>query len=149
MTWTKLSDDFGDQCAELTDAAFRTHVEGLLWTMRRETGGRLAERDLRRFAECADPQAAAAELVHRGWWKPAADGGWLIVHHLEHQPEPDVIAARRAMAAERQRRKRRKAAQIDKEPSRRDDSRDDPRDPGRDGTGRDGTGKAASESDEP
>ena len=34
MTWTKLSDDFGDDCWELSDAAYRLHVEGLLWSNR-------------------------------------------------------------------------------------------------------------------
>ncbi len=62
MTWAKLSDSFGDEVAGLSDAAFRTHVEALLWTMRRETDGHLAERDVRRFAETADPAAAVQEL---------------------------------------------------------------------------------------
>lgn len=137
MTWTKLSDDFSDQCRDLTDAAFRTHVEGLLWTMRRETGGQISHRDLLRFAECADPETAVAELVAVGWWS-TTPGGWQIQHHMEHQPEPDVIDARRRLAAERQRRKRRRYAKVDRQPSSRDDPRDDPRDPGRVGTGRDG-----------
>jgi hypothetical protein len=31
MTWTKLSDDFSDDCWELSDAAVRLHMEGLVW----------------------------------------------------------------------------------------------------------------------
>lgn len=146
MTWTKLSDDFADQCADLTDAAFRTHVEGLAWTMRRETGGRITERDLRRFAECDNPETAAAELVRGGYWMPDPSG-WRIVHHMEYQPEPDVIARRRAMDAARQRRKRRKAAGLDTDTSRRDDQRDDPRDPGRDGAGRGGSNYSSNRDD--
>ncbi len=29
MTWTKLSDDFSDDCWTLSDQAFRLHTEGL------------------------------------------------------------------------------------------------------------------------
>lgn len=107
MTWLKLSDDFGDDCARarLTDGAFRTHVEGLLWAMRRENGGVVDDVALRRFAETADPNAAVRELLEVGFWE--TDGPALqIVHQMEHQPEPEVIAHRRKRDAERQRRKR-------------------------------------------
>lgn len=143
MTWLKLSDDFGDQCADLSDTAFRTHVEALLWTMRRETAGVVTTRDVSRFAESADGRDAVTELVARGFWDEY-DNGYLIRHHMEHQPEPEVLTARRRNDAERQRRKRRKAAGLENEqaPSRRDsprdDTRDHPRDPGRVGSG---TGK--------
>lgn len=117
MTWLKLSDDFADECArfELSDAAFRTHVEGLQWAMRRETGGRLTERDVRRFAEVDDPHGAVEELVAAGFWEPFA-GGYRVVHHMEHQPEPDLIDRRRKLAAERVRRHRRKKAGLDQQP---------------------------------
>lgn len=142
MTWTKLSDDFAEECADLSDAAFRTHIEGLLWTMRRETDGALRTRDVPRLAESPDWQAAVEELVRGGYWE-AVDNGYLIVHHMEHQPESDVISARRHNDAERQRRKRRKAAGLDvsQQESRRDTPRDDPRDPGRVGTVREPTSK--------
>jgi hypothetical protein len=59
---------------------------------------------------------------------------------MEHQPDPETLAARRANDAARQARRRRKAAGLDtpesQRESRRDTPRDDPRDPGRDGTGR-------------
>ena len=141
MTWTKLSDSFGDELAGLSDAAFRTHVEGLLWTMRRETDGHLGEREVRRFAETAEPGAAVQELLDHGLWahKP---GGYVVLHHLEHQPEREVMAARRATAADRQARKRRKDAGLGVEVSPRESRRDDTRDPGRDGSGRAGTGQA-------
>ena len=146
MTWLKTSDDFGDQCAGLSDAAFRTHVEGLLWVMRRETGGQLDRRDVRRFAETANPDKAVQELVDHGFWT-ATGSGYQIQHHMEHQPDPETLAARRANDAERQARRRRKAAGLDTTSQResrrdtpRDVTRDDPRDPGRDGSGLDGTG---------
>lgn len=135
MTWLKLSDDFGDQCADLSSDAFRTHVEGLLWTMRRETGGRLSVRDVSRFSEVDDPDAAVRELLAAGFWREAA-GGYEVVHHIEHQPEPDVIARRRQATAERVRRHRRKRAGLDAEPV----GNGVTERVTRDGTGRDGTG---------
>lgn len=42
MTWTKLGDEFADECWTLTDAAFRLHTEGLLWSNRMLTDGQLA-----------------------------------------------------------------------------------------------------------
>lgn len=145
MTWTKLSDDFADDCARvgLSDAAFRVHVEGLLWCMRRETGGTFDALAVRRGLEVADPDTAIAELLAVGFWQ-RVEGGYLVVHGMEHQPEPEVLEKRRDNDAERQRRKRRKDAGLlpEKDVSRRDDTRDNPRDPGRDGTGLVGTGKA-------
>lgn len=118
MTWLKLSDDFGDECAraDLSDAAMRTHVEGLLWCMRRETGGALTKRDVRRFAETADPDAAVTELVNSGFWIREGDG-YRVVQHMEHQPEPDVIDRRRSLTADRVRKHRRKRAGLEAEAS--------------------------------
>jgi len=150
VTWTKLSEDFPEDCARvgLSDAAVRTHLEGLVWAMRRENDGRLYTRDLGRLADTSDPMAAAAELVAVGFWTQLPDG-WQIEHQMEHQPESDVIAARRELSAERQRRKRRKAAGLpDPDPdgdsllprdNTRDDQRDDTRDPERSGTERNGS----------
>ena len=148
MTWLKLSDDFGDECARagLSDEAFRLHVEGLGWAMRRENGGRIDRRDLRRFAETADPEFAAAELVAVDFWSATSDGGWQIDHHMEYQPDPQVISARRAKDATRQTRRRRKLVGLDtpddtsQRESRRDSRVDYTRDPGRVGSGRDGSG---------
>lgn len=145
MTWTKLSDDFGDQCARLSDAAFRTHVEALVWAMRRETGGYIDSRDVRRFGESPHAEMAVAELVAIGWWSIEGQG-YRIHHHMEHQPEPEVIAKRRALEAERQRRHRLKRAGLTEDDlSRRDTTRETTRDPGRVGSGRDGRTTAGKE----
>lgn len=137
MTWLKLSDDFADDLARigLSDAAFRAHVEGLLWSMRRETGGELDRIAVRRCIEVADPDAAIQELVDAGLWARLPGGGFQVVHGMDVQVEPDVMAKRREANAERQRRKRRKAVGIpdpDEPLSRRDDLRDDQRDNTRD-----------------
>ncbi len=147
--WTKVSDDYGDQCARLglSDAAFRTHLEALLWTMRRESGGNIEERDVRRFAESPLVDAAVQELVDLGCWTKTQEGFRLNLH-MEHQIEPEVIARRRESAAIRQRRKRRKDAGLQDQghashrDERGDPPGDNPRDSGRDWTGLDGAGRA-------
>ena len=133
MTWTKLSDDYSDECRDLSDAAFRTHTEALIWTMRRETGGYIEARDVRRFAESPHAEIAVDELIAVGWWTVERQG-YQIRHHMEHQPEPDLIAKRRADTAERVKKHRRKKAGLSEEsspveasfPSRPDPSRPDP-----------------------
>ncbi len=152
-TWpcgARSSEDFPEDCARfsLSDNAVRTHLEALVWAMRRENDGRLFARDLSRLADSSDPVAAADELVAVGFWTQLPDG-WQIEHQMEHQPESDVIAARRSLNAERQRKKRRTAAGLtppdpDKgtpypRDDHRDDQRDDTRDPERNGTERNGT----------
>jgi hypothetical protein len=116
MTWTKLSDDFADDCARagLSDAAFRTHVEGLTWSMRRETGGYLDRVDVRKALETKNVAAAIAELLAVGFWQQT-EHGYVVRHHMEHQPEPEIIAKRRELAAERNRKLRRKKAGLDDE----------------------------------
>jgi hypothetical protein len=144
VTWTKLGDDFPERCARagLSDSAVRTHVDGLCWTMRRETGGLLDELDLRRALESRSAPAAIRELVAVGWWEDRAEGAIQIIADMDDQPEPDVIQARRKLAAERQRKKRRKDAKLEDEEStetktsRSSSRRDNTRDPGRVGTGR-------------
>lgn len=146
MTWTKIAENFPEDCARvhLSDAAVRTHLEGLVWAMRRENDGRLLSRDLARLADTPDPTAAADELVAVGFWTQLPDG-WQIEHQMEHQPESDVIAARRELNAERQRKHRRKGVGLlDPDPdgkplSRRDEMRDETRDPERSGAERNGS----------
>lgn len=106
MTWTKLSDDFPVECRDLSDAAFRTHVEALIWTMLREGNDVVSARDIRRFAESPDSAEAVNELVRGGFWEQL-DDGFRVMHHREHQPTPEEIAARRAKDAKRQERRRR------------------------------------------
>lgn len=81
MTWTKLSDDFPDDCWSLSDAAFRLHVSGLCWSNRKLLDCRIPEDDLLRLAKSPE---AVAELLERGWWKQE-DGAFLIQHHRGYQ----------------------------------------------------------------
>jgi hypothetical protein len=89
MTWTKLSDDFSDDCWELADAAYRLHVDGLVWAMRKLTGGILAKDEMHRWAKHPD---AAPELVTRGYWRDEGDR-YIIRHHMGYQREPEKVLA--------------------------------------------------------
>jgi hypothetical protein len=89
VTWTKLSDDFSDDCWELSDAAVRLHVEGLNWTMRKLTGGALIKDEMLRWAK---RPGAAEELTDRGYWRDEGDY-YYIVHHMGYQREPDKVLA--------------------------------------------------------
>jgi hypothetical protein len=89
MTWTKLSDDFSDDCWELSDAAVRLHVEGLNWTMRKLTGGALFKDEMLRWAK---RPGAAEELTDRGYWRDEGDC-YYIVHHMGYQRGPDKVLA--------------------------------------------------------
>lgn len=145
MTWTKLSDDFSDECRHLSDAAFRTHAEGLLWAMRRETGGYLTSRDIARFAESPHAEMAVTELVACGWWSVEGQG-YRINHHMEHQPEPDVLAKRRELTADRVRKHRRKKAGLSAEsPGPLDAPRPDPSRPDPGNASRSAPGNAVTE----
>jgi hypothetical protein len=140
--WLKLSDDFAKDLGPigLSDAAFRTHVEGLLWAMDRLTDGVVRARDLVRLAETADPLAAVAELVAHGLWREVPGDGWQIVHGMADQIDPDTVRRKRENNAERQRRFRQQAAERAQKRSAvtRYVARDETRDPGRDGSGPDG-----------
>lgn len=88
MTWTKLGDEFADECWTLTDRAFRLHVEGLVWSNRKLTDGQLAKDDMARWAH--DPDAAE-ELVSIGWWEDHGEH-CQIIHHLGYQRTREQVA---------------------------------------------------------
>lgn len=87
MSWSKLSDDFSDDCWTLSDQAFRTHVEGLVWSNRKLLDCRIPKADVRRFAKHPE---AVAELVDVGWWSDEGDH-YLIRHHARYQREKEQV----------------------------------------------------------
>jgi hypothetical protein len=105
MTWVKLGDEFFDECADagLTDAAVRTHIEGVgfLYRLERENL-EVQRRLLRRFAGSADAETAMHELVAVGFWRENRNG-WVLVHHAE--------VVRQSLAAQQAKRDRDKKAQ--------------------------------------
>lgn len=90
MTWTKLSDDFGDETWTLSDAGHRLLVDMLLWSNRKLLDLRIPKDDLRRFAKRPE---AIDELVTGGWVKDETDH-YLIVFHGCHQPTREQVIAR-------------------------------------------------------
>jgi hypothetical protein len=88
MTWTKLGDEFADECWTLTDAAFRLHTEALIWSNRKATDGQLAKPDMVRWARHPE---AADELVAVGWWKDCGSH-YKIVHHIGYQRTAKQVA---------------------------------------------------------
>jgi hypothetical protein len=120
MVWVKLSDDFPIKPAELkvSDASFRTHVEGLCWVMKQENAGLVSESALKRLAETENPQQAVQELVDKGLWK-RIEGGYQILHHMELQIEPEVLAIRREKDNAKHRAQRMRGANGPARPSKR------------------------------
>src|SRR5271166_4065258 len=90
MTWTKLSDDFSDDCWRLSDAAWRLHVEGLLWSNRKLLDLRLDKDEMRLWAKHPE---AAPELLACGWWRDDGDA-YVIIHHACYQRPSEAVLAR-------------------------------------------------------
>lgn len=113
MTWLKVGDEFTDETEALSGDAFRVHVQTLSLVMKLECGPVLPKSRVHRWVTVDKPAAVIAELVAHGFWRDLGDEDcYEVVHHMQHQPEPDVLAARRKSAAERQRRARYRAAGL-------------------------------------
>jgi hypothetical protein len=89
MTWTKLSDDFSDDCWTLSDKAVRLHLEGLVWSNRKLLDLVIPKEDIRRFAKRPE---ALEELFSSGWWKDNGDDVE-ILHHGTYQRLRDKVIA--------------------------------------------------------
>ena len=87
MSWAKLSDDYGDDCWTLSDAAFRLHTEALVWNGRKLLDCRIPKDDVRRFAKHPD---AVAELLAVGWWTDD-DDAYVLRHHAAYQRTRDAV----------------------------------------------------------
>lgn len=106
MSWTKLGDEFSDAARDLSDPAWRTHIEALLWSNRRALDLTITKNDVRRFAETDNPDAAIAELVETGWWQDLGDGWWIGCRFEEWQLERAVVEHRKRLNRERVQRAR-------------------------------------------
>jgi hypothetical protein len=85
MTWTKLSDDFSDDCDELSSDAFRLHVEGLIRSNRKLLDLRLDKSKIARWVWNYEAALTAVqELLEIGWWTDEEDH-YLIRHHGVYQ----------------------------------------------------------------
>jgi hypothetical protein len=106
MTWTKLGEEFSDAARELSDAAFRTHIEALCWSNRRGLDLQVPKRDLKRFAETDDPDTAVKNLIAAGWWQDCGDTWFIGMQFADWQLESTVVNKRREDTALRVRRHR-------------------------------------------
>lgn len=95
MTWSKFSDDYSDDCWTLSDAAFRLHTEGIVWSNRKLLDCRIPKDDLRRFAKRPE---AVNELLAVGWWSDDVDA-YYIRHHAAYQRTREQVLARQATNA--------------------------------------------------
>ncbi len=99
MTWTKLEEEWPDAAREMTDAAFRTHVEALCWSNRRGLDLHIPKRDLKRFAETDDPETAVKNLIAAGWWQDCGDKWFIGVQFADWQLPATVVEHRRKQSA--------------------------------------------------
>jgi hypothetical protein len=81
MTWSKLGDEYSDETWTLSDAAYRLHTDGLVWSNRKLLDGKLPKDDL---ARCSRRPEAVGELVSVGFWEDQGDH-YRIVHHIGYQ----------------------------------------------------------------
>ena len=74
MTWTRISDDFTDQpqVIALSDAAFRLHVEALVYSNRVNSDGLLTVAALSRLTR-HDVSTLVSEMLGSGLWEAAGD----------------------------------------------------------------------------
>jgi hypothetical protein len=96
MTWTKLSDDYSEECWTLSDAAFRLHVEMLNYSNRRLLDCAIPKDEMRLFAKHPE---AIDELVSTGY---CTDEGavWRIQFQSLYQRTRAEVIKDRAVRAE-------------------------------------------------
>jgi hypothetical protein len=100
VTWAKFGSEFPDCLAGagLSDAAFRTHTEAIMWVYHVEAWDlRIPKHMLRRIAASAESESAVKELAAAGYWADDGDA-WQIRHHGNV-----VLASLSAQAAKRER----------------------------------------------
>lgn len=104
MTRTRLGEEFGEAARDLTDVGFRTHVDALCWSNWRGLDLLIPKRDLRRFGESPDAEAAAAGLVAKGWWADRDECWYVGLRFPEWQLERAVVEQQKEASALRARR---------------------------------------------
>jgi hypothetical protein len=107
MTWTKLGDEHADAAADLSDAAWRTHVEAWEWSNRMLLDLAIPKQHLRRFAFSNDAEKAVEELLATGWWEDRGAVWWVGCRFPEWQRSREQVQVRREQNATAQERRRR------------------------------------------
>lgn len=107
MTYTRTGMEFPDECANagISDAAYRTHHEGLSWLNAVERiDCHIPKHLVRRFAGSDCYETAVKDLVASGFW---SDGGdvWVVQHSAD--------VTRAGIVAQQNKRTRDKKAQAE------------------------------------
>lgn len=96
MTWTKLSDDFTDDCWTLTDAAYRLHTEALVWSNRKLLDCKIPASDVMRITRNTESVSeSVSELLSKGFWLEDGDD-YRIRHHSIYQRTRAQVVAQQA-----------------------------------------------------
>lgn len=95
MTMTSLGDEFPYEARRLSDAAFRTHTEALVWSSTRLLDLAIPKGDLLRFAYSDGAVVAAEELLRAGWWKDCGDYWHIGERFAEWQQTKQQVERRR------------------------------------------------------
>lgn len=107
MTDTRLVEGFltNPKIDGLSDAAFRTYINGLVYAVSAGTDGYLPGRALRLLHPDGARPDTSLELVKRRLWEPATDG-WRIHDFDKHQTSAEQIERSRELARARKQRER-------------------------------------------
>lgn len=107
MSFTFLGAEFLDAPADLSDTAWRLHVEALLLSTARDHDLLVPKRELsRRSAVHGDYDTAVTELLDAGWWADSGDRWWIGCRFRKWQQTSDQRKQKREADALAQRRKR-------------------------------------------
>ena len=108
MTWAKISDTFIDDpvLLGLPRGVRHLYVEGIVWSCKHETDGRIPRHVLARITDEPEPHEVAGHLVAASLWH-ATDDGYEVVDFLANQRSADEMGVSRANSRARQERHRR------------------------------------------
>lgn len=101
MRTIRITERVAEECWRLSDAAFRTHIEGSLESARHDLVGRVDKGFEDRRFWTADPLSAIAELITAGFWQDRGDH-YQIVHASVVIPKPADLARLAKMNADQQ-----------------------------------------------
>jgi hypothetical protein len=102
MTWTKLSDDYGEDHFELSDKAFRLHVTATIYCNRHGLDGALPEDRLRLLPIRGRRKLAVDELEGCGLWRRDV-AGWVLTDFFDAQLSAEEVELTRKYDALRSR----------------------------------------------
>lgn len=100
MTWARIDDGFRDhpRFLDMSSAAVGLWASSLAYCNKHSTDGHVPVRALAKLAPIETPKARAAmvaELLGRGAWEPAQDGGYLVHDFLDWNDSKAEVQKRR------------------------------------------------------